>query len=143
MPDAPETILAFDFGKRRIGVAVGQQVTTSASPLTIVANGAAGPDWNKIADLVAEWRPNRLIVGMPTNADGSAATITLAVTAFVADLARFALPIDTIDERYSSLQAEGELKSKRAAGELRKISKEMIDAAAATLIAERWLKKEF
>ena len=67
----PETILAFDFGRRRIGVAVGQSVTASASPLGVVANADTGPDFGAIGRLVAEWRPSRIIVGMPLTADGS------------------------------------------------------------------------
>src|SRR5690606_25762510 len=67
----PETVLAFDFGGSRIGVAVGQSVTGSAGPLGVVANGPRGPDWERIDALVREWRPSRLIVGLPLHADGS------------------------------------------------------------------------
>lgn len=143
MPDTPETILAFDFGARRIGVAVGQQITSSASPLTVIANGAQRSVWAAIAKLIDEWRPARLIVGMPSNADGTPAAIGAAVTAFMAELEQFSLPIDSVDERYTSIEAEGLLKAQRQSGQQRRISKEKIDAAAAVLIAERWLKKEF
>lgn len=143
MPDTPETILAFDFGKRRIGVAVGQQVTFSASPLKVVANDPAGPDWQMIAALVSDWRPHRLIVGMPAHADGSASDIAKDVEDFIDDLGRYALPVESVDERYSSLEAEHRLKSERAAGMRGRITKDMIDSASAVLIAERWLKKEF
>ncbi len=143
MPDTPETILAFDFGKRRIGVAVGQQVTFSASPLKFVANGPEGPDWQQIAALVSDWRPHRLIVGMPNHADGSASDIGKDVEDFIDDLGRYAMPVESVDERYSSLEAEQQLKSERAAGMRGRITKDMIDSAAAVLIAERWLKKEF
>jgi putative Holliday junction resolvase len=143
MPDTPETILAFDFGKRRIGVAVGQQVTFSASPLKFVANEQSGPDWRQIATLISDWRPHRLIVGMPIHVDGSAAEIAADVEDFITNLGRYDLPIEAIDERYSSLEAEQQLKSERAAGIRGRITKDMIDSAAAVLIAERWLKKEF
>lgn len=143
MPDTPETILAFDFGKRRIGVAVGQQVTYSASPLTFVVNDQSGPDWQQIAKLINDWRPHRLIVGMPINVDGSAAEIGVEVKDFMDNLARYELPIEAVDERYSSLEAEQQLKSERAAGIRGRITKDMIDSASAVLIAERWLKKEF
>lgn len=143
MPDTPETILAFDFGRRRIGVAVGQQVTFSASPLKFVGNDASGPDWQQIARLVKDWRPHRLIVGMPINVDGSAAKIAAEVEKFMDNLARYELPVEAVDERYSSLEAEQQLKNERASGTRGRITKDMIDSASAVLIAERWLKKEF
>lgn len=134
-----ETILAFDFGLRRIGVAVGQQVTNSANPIGVVGNSESGPDWNRIRDFVHEWRPDRIVVGMPLHADGSASDISDAVDVFVSELARFEVPVETVDERYSSLEAEELLRNARAEGRPGRIKKEMIDAAAATLIAERYL----
>ena len=141
MPGTPETILAFDFGLRRIGVAVGQQVTASANPLAVVQNGENGPDWSAIGQLIREWQPARIIVGMPTFADGSPSEISNQVKGFIGELARFDPPVETEDERYSSLEAEQLLKSERALGLRGRIRKEMIDSAAATLIAERWLSK--
>lgn len=139
MPDTPETILAFDFGLRRIGVAIGQQVTASANPLAVIQNSDDGPDWAAIDKLVREWQPARIVVGMPTHADGSPAEIAMKVREFIGELARFERPVETEDERYSSLEAEDLLKSERALGLRGRIKKEMIDSAAATLIAERWL----
>ena len=141
MPGTPETILAFDFGSRRIGVAVGQQVTDSASPLGVIINGEQGPDWDHMQRLIREWNPAQLVVGLPLHADGSPSAVTELVESFVKDLARFGLPIDTVDERYTSVEAEQILRSERAAGVRGRISKEMIDSTAALLIAERWLKK--
>jgi len=142
MLDTPETIMAFDFGRRRIGVAVGQQVTSSASPLTVVTNGENGPDWQKIDSLVKEWQPDRLIVGMPAHADGSPSEMADVVNGFIRDLGRFELPVEAVDERYTSVEVEAILKSQRASGLKGRVSKEMIDSGAAMLIAERWLKKE-
>ena len=141
MPATPETILAFDFGLRRIGAAVGQQVTASANPLAVITNGESGPDWVAIDALVREWQPARIIVGMPAHADGSPSEISKYVNEFISELGRFERPVETEDERYSSLEAEELLKSERAAGLRGRIRKEMIDSAAATLIAERWLAK--
>jgi putative Holliday junction resolvase len=141
MPDTPETILAFDFGSRRIGVAVGQQVTASANPLGVVKNAANGPDWTHIEALIKEWRPNRLVVGMPLHKDGSPSETSAKVDLFVQDLGRFDIPIDSVDERYSSVEAQGLLNDERARGIRGRIRKEMIDSVAASLIAERWLKK--
>ncbi len=141
MPATPETILAFDFGLRRIGVAVGQQVTVSANPLAVIRNSEEGPDWTAIGELIREWQPSRIIVGMPAHVDGSPSEIENQVRGFVGELARFERPVETEDERYSSLEAKELLKSERALGLRGRISKEMIDSAAATLIAERWLSK--
>ena len=134
-----ETILAFDFGLRRIGVAVGQTITGSASPLRIVTNADGGPDFKSISTLVDEWRPARLIVGLPMHADGSPGELQSHVEEFVRELWRYKLPVDTIDERYTSLEAEAALKNARAAGSRGRISKETIDSAAAVFIAERYL----
>jgi len=144
MPDTPETsvpetILAFDFGRRRIGVAVGQTITASASPLGVVSNNEFGPDQDRIAALIDEWQPARLIVGMPAHADGSTSDMQNYVNVFIETLGAFKLPVDTVDERYTSVEAEAALKGARAAGTRGRISKESIDSAAAVLIAERYL----
>ena len=134
-----ETILAFDFGLRRIGVAVGQSVTGSASPLGVITNSGDGPDFDAIAKLIDEWRPTRLVVGMPSHADGSPSEMQEPVEAFIAALAQFQLPATTVDERFTSVEAERRLKEARAAGSRGRIRKEDIDAAAAVLIAEQYL----
>ena len=135
----PETILAFDFGRRRIGVAVGQDVTASASPVGSVANGDHGVDHERIRAIIAEWHPKKLVVGMPMHADGSPGAMTEAVESFIAELQQYGLPVCTVDERYSSLEAENALRSARRQGSRGRISKQDIDAAAAVLIAERYL----
>jgi putative Holliday junction resolvase len=144
MPDTPdtsraETILAFDFGLRRIGVAVGQSVTASASPLGVISNSNNGPDQNGITALVKEWQPGRLVVGMPAHADGSPSEMQSHVRRFIKTLEDYELPIDTVDERYTSIEAEAALKTARAAGTRGRITKESIDSAAAVFIAERYL----
>jgi putative Holliday junction resolvase len=143
MPErsSPETIIAFDFGLRRIGVAVGQDVTGSASPLGVVSNGENGPDLDRIAALLKEWRPNRLVVGMPLHIDDSPGDLEPTIRNFVAELERFELPIDRVDERHTSQEAAQELKNARQAGSKGRIKKEHIDSAAAVLIAERYLSK--
>ena len=147
MPATPEvtgheTILAFDFGLRRIGVAVGQTVTGSAGPAGVVQNGAGGPDWDRIGQLIREWGAARLIVGLPLHVDGSRSGTSALVEEFVAGLGRFSLPVETIDERYSSAVAGQALVAARKHGTRGRISREAIDAAAASLIAERWLRNE-
>lgn len=136
---APSTILCFDFGLRRIGMAVGQDVTGSASPLGIVANRDDGIDHDRIDAIIQEWKPTQLVVGMPAHADGSPSEMKEPIEAFIEELRRHNLPIDIVDERYTSVEAEHLLKKARAAGSRGRISKEAIDAAAAVLIAERYL----
>jgi putative Holliday junction resolvase len=139
MPDTPETVLAFDFGLRRIGVAVGQSVTASASPLGVVTNSANGPDYDAISRIINEWRPSRLVVGLPMHADGTPGEMQAHVEEFARDLLRYQLKIDMVDERYTSREAEMVLKKARASGSRGRISKEMVDSAAAVFIAERFL----
>ena len=141
MPDnnPPETIIAFDFGLRRIGVAVGQEVTGSANPLGAVRNGDNGPDFEQIGKLIDEWRPDRLVVGMPLHADGAPSELMPIVDEFIDALGRFGLPVATEDERHSSQEAEQALKNARRAGSRGRIGKTDIDAAAAVMIAERYL----
>ena len=138
----PRTILAFDFGLRRIGVAVGQDITGSASPVGVITNRDTGVDLDAIAGLIREWRPTGLVVGMPAHADGSPSDLQAPVEAFISELQAFGLPINTVDERYTSVEAERVLKDARAAGTRGRISMEMIDSAAAVFIAERYLARE-
>ena len=138
----PRTILAFDFGLRRIGVAVGQDITDSASPLGVVANRDDGVDHDRIAALIREWQPTALVVGMPAHADGSPSDMQGPVNTFIAELARYDLPVNTVDERYTSIEAQRVLRDARAKGTRGRLSKDMIDSAAAVFIAERYLSCE-
>ncbi len=124
---------------RRIGVAVGQDVTGSASPLGIVTNRNDGIDHAAIAALIREWQPSSLVVGMPSHADGSPSEMQVPVGAFIDELRQYDLPINTVDERYTSIEAERALKEARAAGTRGRVSREMVDSAAAVVIAERFL----
>lgn len=139
MPDQPlHTALGFDFGLKRIGAAVGQNLTKSASPLGVVAVRGGEPDWDAIARLVAEWRPGALVVGLPYNMDLSEQEMTHRARHFAAELAeRFPLPVHTVDERLSSREAEAALKERRQQGR-RRITREDIDGAAACVILESW-----
>lgn len=137
----PRTILAFDFGLRRIGVAAGQEVTGSASPVGTVANRDAGIDHDHIAALIREWHPAALVVGMPAHADGSPSSLAEPVAAFIGELGRYGLPVETVDERYTSIEAERVLKQARRQGSRGRIDRETIDSAAAVFIAERYLAR--
>jgi putative Holliday junction resolvase len=139
-PAAAATILAFDYGLKRIGVAVGQTITGSASPLATVSNRATGVDLAEIGRLVREWRPAVLVVGLPLNADGSPSDMSRAATAFATSLECFARPVLLVDERHTSAEAGAEFKKARQAGQRGRVRRERIDAAAAVLIAERYLQ---
>lgn len=105
----------------------------------MVANRDSGIDHAALAALIQEWQPTTIVVGMPMHADGSKSAMQEPVAAFIDELRRYQLPIETVDERFTSLEAERELKKARAAGRRRRISKEMIDSTAAVVIAERYL----
>ena len=139
MPEGQvRTALGFDFGLKRIGVAVGQSLTRSASPLGTVAMRAGEPDWEAIARLVKEWRPDSLVVGLPYNMDLSEQEMTQHARRFAEGLAtRFPLPVHTVDERLSSREAEAQLKERRQQGR-RRVTREDIDGAAAGVILESW-----
>jgi len=143
MPDTPDlgpkTILAVDFGLRRIGIAVGQSITGSASPLGVVRNGEEGPDFDSLGKLIDEWQPSLLVVGMPRHIDETPSDMTAHVESFIEELRRYNLPIETIDERNTSTEARTVLKNARATGSRGRIRKEMVDSAAAVFIAERYL----
>ncbi|NIV37284.1 MAG: Holliday junction resolvase RuvX, partial [Anaerolineae bacterium] len=107
MPEA-QTILAFDYGTQRIGVAVGQTVTATARGLTTLQNKNHNlPDWQAIAALLAEWQPALCVVGLPLQMDGGEQEMTRFARRFANQLhGRFGLPVDTMDERLSSYEAE-------------------------------------
>ncbi|HTT43753.1 MAG TPA: Holliday junction resolvase RuvX [Steroidobacteraceae bacterium] len=140
----PETLLAFDFGLKRIGIAAGDSLTRSAAPRAAVACHAHGPDWDAIAREVRALAPARLVVGEPYNADGSEGVMTQRARAFAHELTRrFALPVHLVDERYSSLEATAALAQQRARGErTRRVSRAAIDSAAAAVILKRYFAGE-
>jgi putative Holliday junction resolvase len=140
----PHTVVAFDFGLKRIGIAAGDTLTATAAPRPAAAVTDSGPDWNAIGREIRSLHPKILVVGAPYNADGSPGTLSKAARRFAAELEnRFGLPVNLVDERWSSLEANEALKSRRASGERRRrIRREDIDSAAAAVILERWLAGE-
>jgi putative Holliday junction resolvase len=135
-------ILAFDYGARRIGVAVGQATTGTASPAGVIAVHGA-PDWPALERTVREWSPARLLVGVPYNMDGTETVLTATCRAFATELARrFGLPVDCVDERLTSAAATADLREARRSGvRTRRVRREDIDAHAARLILETWLRE--
>lgn len=138
----PRTYLCFDYGQRRIGVAVGTTLTRTARPLPTVAN-LNRPDWPSIDKLVGEWRPAAMIVGLPLDEQGHDQAITGPARRFAARLQqRFGLPAHLADERYSSRAADDELRQARASGrKTRRLRKGDRDAEAARVILEQWLSE--
>ena len=137
-------VLAFDFGLRRIGIAVGDTVSRSASPRRALLSPASGPDWTAIQREIATTGPDVLLVGAPYNDDGSPSRVAPAADRFAAELAtRSGLPVERVDERYSSVEAAGELKSRRASGEMRRrVRPGDVDSAAAAVILGSWLHQQ-
>jgi len=133
-------ILAFDFGMRRIGIAVGQATTRTASSLETVRNGQA-PDWVAIDRVVGEWRPEHLLVGLPLTAEGDETEMSERARQFGAALRnRYSLPVDFADERLTSRAAESRFATLRASGELRRRNVDQLDAISAQIILENWLQ---
>ena len=130
------TALAFDFGMKRIGVAIGQTLTHSANPLTTLEAKAGIPDWQLIKNLITKWTPTTLIIGIPYNMDGTEQPITQAARRFANRLkGRFGLPIALVDERLSTREAYW-THTQRPSPHAKQNN---IDSYAAVVILENWL----
>jgi putative Holliday junction resolvase len=137
-----ETLLGFDYGARRIGVAVGQTLTGTASPLATIECGDR-PDWDAIGALIAEWRPQRLIVGLPRHLDGRDHELKPVIERFARQLeGRFGLPVALVDERLTSAEANARLVETRQKGRRKKIRKDEIDRLSAAILLETWMSGE-
>jgi putative holliday junction resolvase len=125
-----QTLLCFDYGKKRIGSAIGQTVTATATALQIIKVVNRKPNWEEIEYLIEEWRPDKLIVGHPLTLEGGRQKMTDAAEKFGRQLnGRFKLPVEFIEEQLSSYEARRELKSTYD-----------LDSVAARLILETWLR---
>jgi len=140
MPDAGRRLLAFDYGLKRIGVASGNGLTRTASPLATLT-GPAEPLWREIDCLIADWQPDLIVVGRP-GSDASPALVE-ALETFLAELAqRYGIAIETVDESYTSTAAAEDLRAGRQKGIYnRRLKRELIDRQAACLIAEQWMNQ--
>lgn len=134
--EADATVLAFDFGTRRIGVAVGNTLLRVAHPLATIDAAVTGARWSAIAALLDEWRPQRLVVGLPVHADATEHAMTARAREFAHELAdRFALPVAFEDERHTSETARDAL---AAAGRGSRAHRGERDRVAAQIILQAW-----
>ena len=131
-------VLAFDFGTQRIGVAVGQSVTGTASPLPALKANDGIPNWDQIAALIAEWQPQQLLVGLPLNMDGSESDMSARAKKFANRLhGRFGLTVQLWDERLSSFEARGEMLARGIVN----FKDGKVDSLSACLILEGWFAR--
>jgi putative Holliday junction resolvase len=139
---APQVILAFDYGTKRIGVASGDTLTGTARALTTLESRNATIPWPAIDKLIREYQPAQLVVGLPWNMDGTPTLLTDASRAFGAELqARYHKPVALVDERLSSREAEAQLRDARASGiKKRRNTHADVDMIAAKILLEQWLR---
>lgn len=132
------TLLAFDFGTKSIGVAIGQQLTGTARPLAALKAQDGTPDWSKIEALLKEWQPDRVVVGLPLNMDGTEQPLTARARKFANRLhGRFGVQVDLHDERLSTVEARADLFSR---GGFRALNKGSVDSLSAVIILESWFE---
>lgn len=145
-PPKPLCVMGFDFGLHHIGVAVGQTLTGSASPLGTIINHQGAINWQAIGNYIEEWKPALLVVGLPLNMDGSRSPLCERVERFARQLdGRFGLPVTLCDERLSSYEA----KSRHRAGQQYQRDnyagnyvENPVDDIAAQCILETWLNEQ-
>ncbi len=130
-------IMAFDFGLKRIGVAVGQTLTGNAQMLSPLAARDGIPDWTLIEKLFKEWQPDLLLVGIPLAIDGSELSVTPNARKFMNRLhGRFGLPVQGVDERVSTKEARQQLFDY---GGYKKLKEHSVDSLSAEIILQQWL----
>ncbi len=137
------TVIGFDYGARRIGVALGNRISGSARALDVVSNGAGGPDWKRIETLMREWRPDAVLVGLPLTLDSGEQSNSHAARGFAAEMqTRHHLPAIMVDERLSSREAAHRFAARRASGSAKRKDAASLDAVAAEVIVEQWLREQ-
>ena len=137
-------VLGFDYGARRLGVDVGQPITASARPLATLAVTSGEPEWARVAEFIAAWRPPALVEGLPAHLDQREHELAAPVRAFAAQLQRrYAQPVHLIDERLSSHEAQERAAARGRRGAQRsRAAKEEVDRIAAQVILESWLTQQ-
>jgi putative Holliday junction resolvase len=134
-----KTLLAFDYGTKNIGVAVGQTLTLSARELAVLKARDGIPNWDEIAALLKEWQPNVVLVGLPLNMDATESELSTRARKFANRLhGRFGVAVELVDERLSSFEAKGEVIRD---GGSRHYKTSPVDSIAARIILESYLAK--
>jgi putative Holliday junction resolvase len=132
-----ETVIAIDFGLRNLGIAVGNTVSNTARPLTVMRARDGKPDWEALTSLLAEWQPDRVLVGHPLNMDGTESEMGLRAKKFSRQVeGRLNITVTMVDERLSSREAKA---LAREAGHPGDFSNEPVDDQAAAIILTTWL----
>lgn len=140
-PIGQRTVIGFDFGKKYIGVAVGQEITASATPLGSVRANDGIPHWDNVNNYLKEWQPDYIVVGLPLNMDGSEQQLTLDAKKFGKRImGKFGLPVEFQDERLTTVDAKEQL---FARGGYKNLKKDNIDAESAKLIIESYFESMY
>jgi putative Holliday junction resolvase len=142
MPEIGQrTVLAFDFGTKSIGVAIGQEVTGTAAPLPALKARDGIPEWPLIEKLYEDWQPNIVVVGLPLNMDGTEQEMTQRAKKFANRLhGRFKVKVDTYDERLTTTDAKAMLFE---LGGYKKLTKDKIDSVSACVIFTSWAENQY
>lgn len=141
MPESTSRrVMAFDFGTRRIGVAVGQDLLATGQPVALIPARDGIPDWHQIEALLTEWQPDLVVVGLPLNMDDSENDMCARARKFGKRLhGRYHVPVEMVDERLTSFEAKGDV---MAAGGSRDFGRHGVDDRAAVLILETWFGEQ-
>ncbi|KMJ46171.1 Holliday junction resolvase RuvX [Xenorhabdus khoisanae] len=135
------TIIAFDFGTRSIGAAIGQEVTGTARALSAFKANEGSPNWELIGKLLKEWQPDLVIVGLPLNMDGTEQPVTAQARKFANRLhGRFGVQVELHDERLTTVEARSNLFDH---GGYKALNKGKVDAASAVIILESWFEQQY
>ena len=135
------TVLSFDFGTKSIGVAVGQEITGTASPLAALKAQDGVPDWEKVKRIYDEWQPDLVIVGLPLNMDGTEQPVTQLAKRFANRLhGRCNVKVETWDERLSTADAKAMLFE---LGGYKKLTKDKVDSVSACVIFTSWAENQY
>ncbi|MFP4792871.1 Holliday junction resolvase RuvX [Pasteurella multocida] len=134
------TVLAFDFGTKSIGCAVGQSITGTAQALPAFKAQDGIPNWEAIGKCLAEWQPDRVVVGLPLNMDGSEQDLTVRARKFAHRLhGRFGVAVELQDERLTTTEARAEIFRR---GGYKALNKSKVDGISACLILESWFENQ-
>ncbi|CDL84010.1 Holliday junction resolvase RuvX [Xenorhabdus cabanillasii] len=135
------TVIAFDFGTRSIGAAIGQEITGTARALDSFKAKEGSPNWDMIEKLLKEWQPDLVIVGLPLNMDGTEQLVTAQARKFANRLhGRFGVQVELHDERLTTVEARSNLFDH---GGYRALDKGKVDSASAVVILESWFEQRY